>query len=63
MAHAGVAVKALRTGLGLSIRQVAKLADVNPTMLSQVERGQREPSARWLKDVTDALGKYLGGAA
>lgn len=63
MAHAGTAVRALRTSLGLSIRELARIAEVNPTMLSQVERGLRDPSPRWLKSVTDALGQQLGGAA
>ena len=31
--------------------------------LSQVERGLRDPSPRFLKAVTDALGKHLAGAA
>lgn len=63
MAHAGTAIRTLRTSLGLSIRELARLAEVNPTMLSQVERGLREPSPRWLKSVTDAMGRYLGGVA
>ena len=61
--NAGTAVRAMRKAQKLSIRQLAELAEVNATMLSQVERGLREPSPRWLKAVTDALGKRLGGAA
>lgn len=61
--NAGTAVRAMRKAQKLSIRQLAELAEVNATMLSQVERGKREPSPRWLKAVTDALGRNLSGAA
>lgn len=63
MANAGTALKAMRKAQNLSIRQLAELAEVNATMLSQVERGLRDPSPRWLKAVTDALGKHMAGAA
>lgn len=63
MAYTGTALRALRTSQDLSIRELARLAEVNPTMLSQVERGLREPSPRWLKAVTDALGRHLAGVA
>lgn len=63
MGHAGAAVKAMRKAQGLSLREVARLAEVSPAHLSQVERGIREPSPRWLKAVTDALGRHLGGVA
>ncbi|MGH9088799.1 MAG: helix-turn-helix domain-containing protein [Acidimicrobiales bacterium] len=61
MAHAGHAIKAMRKAQRLSLRELARLADVEPGYLSQVERGLREPSARWLKSVTDALGEHLAG--
>ena len=61
MAATGRAIRALRTAQGLSVRELAKRAQVNPTMLSQVERGLREPSPRWLKAVTDALGRSIAG--
>lgn len=63
MGHAGHAIRALRKAQGLSLRDLAKLAEVNAGHLSQVENGKREPSPRWLKAVTDALGQHLGGAA
>ena len=63
MSQAGKALRAMRKAQGLSIRELARQAEVNAGMLSQVERGLREPSPRWLKDVTDALGRHLGGAA
>lgn len=53
----------MRRAQKLSLRELARLADVEPGYLSQVERGLREPTARWLKSVTDALGKHLAGAA
>lgn len=53
----------MRKAQGLALRELARLADVEPGYLSLVERGLRDPSARWMKAVTDALGKHLGGAA
>lgn len=63
MATAGHAIRALRKAQGLSLRELARLAEVEPGYLSQVEQGKRDPSPRWLKSVTDALGRHLGGAA
>lgn len=63
MGHAGTAIRVLRKAQGLSIRELARLAEVNAGHLSQVENGKRDPSPRWLKSVTDALGQHLGGAA
>lgn len=59
MPHAGTALRALRKAQNLSLRKVAELAEVDYSTLSKVERGQVEPSARWLKAVTDALGKHI----
>lgn len=63
MTNAGHAISEMRKAQDLSLRELARLAEVEPGYLSQVERGLREPSPRWLKSVTDALGKHLGGAA
>lgn len=53
----------MRKAQQLSLRELAGLAEVDYSMLSRVERGMVEPSARWLKAVTDALGKHMAGAA
>lgn len=53
----------MRKAQDLSLRDLARIAEVEPGYLSQVERGLREPSPRWLKAVTDALGQHLAGAA
>lgn len=63
MGHAGLTIRTMRKAQGVSLRELARMADVQPGYLSQVERGLRDPSARWLKAVVDALGKHLGGAA
>lgn len=49
----------MRKAQNLSIRELARLADVDHSMLSRVERGEVDPSARWLKEVTTALGQHL----
>lgn len=53
----------MRKAQGLSLRELARMAEVEPGYLSQVERNLKDPSPRWLKAVTDALGKNLSGAA
>src|SRR3954465_10289800 len=62
MAETGSAATALgefirtqRRLAGLSLRQVADLARVSNPYLSQVERGQHEPSLRVLLAIADAL--------
>lgn len=59
MPHAGTVLKLAREAQNLSLREVAALAEVDYSALSKVERGLVEPSARWLKAVTDALGKHM----
>lgn len=63
MSHAGHAIRAMREAQGLSLRELSRLADVEPGYLSQVERGLRVPTARWLEAVTNALGRHLRGVA
>lgn len=63
MHHAGSAIQTLRETQQLSLRQLAALAGTSHSYLSRVERGQRDPSERWLRAVTDALGKNLAGVA
>lgn len=63
MPHAGTAIRAMRRAQDLSLRDLAALAEVDYSTLSKVERGLVEPSPRWLKAVTDALGRHLGGVA
>ena len=62
MAETGSAATALgefirtqRRLAGLSLRQVADLARVSNPYLSQVERGQHQPSLRVLLAIADAL--------
>ena len=54
----------MREAQGLTLRQLADMSETSFSYLSLVEREKREPTDRWLRDVTDALAKYmLGGAA
>jgi transcriptional regulator with XRE-family HTH domain len=63
MEHPGHAIRAMREAQDLSLRHLARLADVEPGYLSQVERGLKNPSKRWLDSVTEALGRNLAGRA
>jgi transcriptional regulator with XRE-family HTH domain len=53
----------MRQAQELSLSELARLAEVQKSYLSKVERGIAEPSPRWLKSVTDALGSHLAGGA
>lgn len=44
-----------RKNKGLSIRDLAKLAEVTPSLLSQIERGLANPSVNSLKSIANAL--------
>ncbi|WP_455538527.1 helix-turn-helix domain-containing protein [Terrisporobacter sp.] len=48
-----------RKSKGLSIRDLAKLADVTPSLLSQIERGLANPSVNSLKSIANALNAPL----
>jgi DNA-binding transcriptional regulator YiaG len=59
----GIGIKILRTGQGLSLRQLAELANTSATYISQVERGVRIPTTKWKRSVIEALADNLRGAA
>jgi transcriptional regulator with XRE-family HTH domain len=49
-------IRAQRQFHRLSQRELAKLADLSDTYMSQLERGLHEPSIRVLRAVADSLG-------
>lgn len=51
----------MREAQDLSLRELSALSKTSYAYLSLVERGEREPSERWLRAVTEALGKYMAG--
>lgn len=59
MTHPGSAIRAMRRAQGLSLRDLAGLSKTSPSYLSLVERAEREPTARWLRDVEEALAKHI----
>ncbi len=52
----GKKVERYRKEKGLSSRELAKLADITPSMLSQIERGLANPSIQTLKILANVLG-------
>ena len=56
----GSLLRAQRTAAGLSLRRLAELTSVSNAYLSQLERGQHEPSLSVLRAITDALDVPLG---
>lgn len=51
----GKKIMEVRKKQGLSIRDLAKLAEVTPSLLSQIERGLANPSVNSLKSIASAL--------
>lgn len=60
---AGPALRIMREAQNLTLRQLAEKSGTNHAYLSQVERGEKIPSARWLRAVLDALADNLRGVA
>lgn len=63
MGDAGSAIRAMRTAQGLGLRELASMSGTSPGYLSRVERGIDQPTDRWLKAVTQALGRHMAGEA
>ncbi|MEM1504605.1 helix-turn-helix domain-containing protein [Domibacillus sp. 8LH] len=51
----GQKVEELRKNLGLSLRELAKRAEITPSMLSQIEKGSANPSIHTLKSLAKVL--------
>ena len=49
----GEKISLIRKKQNLSIRDLAKLAEVTPSLLSQIERGLANPSVNSLKSILD----------
>jgi transcriptional regulator with XRE-family HTH domain len=57
----GERIRRLRGAAGWSLNELARVADISPGTLSQIERGRASPSMRTLTKIRQALG--LGIAA
>lgn len=57
----GSAIRAMRLAQRpkLSLQKLAELSGTSIGYLSDVERGEAIPTARWLRDVEEALAKYM----
>ncbi len=55
----GDRIRARRTELGMSLRDLAKEVDLTASFLSQIERDQADPSIKSLRKIADALGVPL----
>lgn len=58
--HLSRRIRALRLERGLSLRAVAATAHVSPSLLSQIERGEANPSLVSLVSIAEALGVRPG---
>lgn len=55
----GERIKKRRNDLGISLRALAKEVDLTASFLSQLERGQADPSIKSLRKIADALNTPL----
>ena len=53
--HLGKKIQSIRLERGLSVRKVAGLAGITPSMLSQIENDQVNPSINTLRTVAQVL--------
>ncbi|MED3057354.1 helix-turn-helix domain-containing protein [Bacillus thuringiensis] len=53
--NVGHRIRAFRKGAGLTSKRLAELADITPSMLSQIEKGITNPSLQTLKLISVAL--------
>ena len=51
----GKKIQSIRMGLGLSVRKAAAMAEITPSMLSQIENDQVNPSINTLRSIADSL--------
>jgi transcriptional regulator with XRE-family HTH domain len=58
--YVGKTLQEKRIQLGMSVHQLAKLADVSAGMISQLERGLVNPSLNTINKIAAALGLQLG---
>lgn len=59
----GSAIRIMREAQGLTLRELAAKSGTNHAYLSQVERGDKTASPRWMRAVLDALADNLRGVA
>ena len=55
----GFTIRRLRTEAGLSQRELARRVGVDPSHISYVEKGKREPSLSLLLTICDEMGHAL----
>jgi len=55
----GKRIRNIRKSKGITLRNLAKMVDVTPSLLSQIENGKVSPSLSTLKKILDALGETL----
>ena len=62
-AQLGAAIRRLRQEQSLTIDALAGAADIHPTYVSGIERGQANPSWRVVGSLADALGVEISALA
>ena len=60
MQNISVNIRRLRQKQGLSLRELAHLTGITPSMISQIENGKTSPSLATLKNICDKLETTIG---
>lgn len=55
----GAALRRLRNSANMTLSDVASVAGVSVTYLSNVENGHVSPRADWVRNLVDAIGEEL----
>jgi transcriptional regulator with XRE-family HTH domain len=56
VAHLGERIRESRLSLGIGVRELARRVECSPSMISQIENGQANPSVSTLYAISSALG-------
>lgn len=58
--HTGRVIETTRKALKMTQKELGRLADLDHTTVSRIERGIVDPPPRTVKALTDALGQAIG---
>jgi len=56
----GETLRGIRTGRGLTLKEVAEGSHVSISYLAEIERGEKDPSSRVLQSIAGGLGIEVG---
>jgi len=57
--HVGLAIRSLREGKNLSLRQISQASGLSINAISKIERGDNSPTVASLHKIASALGVHI----